>query len=361
MDIPQGLIYLLSGSLIPEYGEFPIRGITIGTIFKGPANAAERILMNLNIDYETRQFPADGGMEIFTDLLKQGRFPLLLYDNVVINGEAEPKDDFIYFRHYSSGLLIGYDVEHGKMLLSRRELSTGEFRQYDFDRYKKSIYVKLMPLAVNGKYYILDRLTQEKKNEINEMRFEYAKKSLLSSIDDYFNSVISDKQSFDETVALYGDDIFRRFKMEHGKYYGGVAAYEKFIGYLSALEKEIGGNTKIKTSDKLFLFKLGMTSVEMKISPTFYFLDLYKALLDFQSVSPGEISGRLQSSVDNTYDLACEARELVRSLRSYRKKLLSKISYLNKLEKLFSNLSAMNNDVFCELRKTFRSVDSVVR
>lgn len=57
INIPEGLIYLLSGSLIPEYGSFPIKGIRIGGFFKGPSNSIEQILTKLNIDFETRQLP----------------------------------------------------------------------------------------------------------------------------------------------------------------------------------------------------------------------------------------------------------------------------------------------------------------
>lgn len=239
--------------------------------------------------------PGDGTIDIFTDLLKQNRIPLILYDNVVINHEAEVKDDFLYFRHYSSSLIIGYDSDSGKMLLSRREVGSGSFRQYTLDDYKSAINVKLMPLAINRKYYVLNGLTEEKKNEIKSNEFEYAKKSLLNCIDDYFSNVITDRKFFQESVELYGTDIFVRFNMGSGEYFGGTEAYEKIIDYISCLKAEIS-DAKPNSANKLFMLKLALTSVEMKISPTFYFIDLYHALQDFQSVSPDSFADICQSA-----------------------------------------------------------------
>ncbi len=355
VNIDKGILYILTERLVPEFAYFYLKGIRLGMLGKAPYDIIENFLNKLQIKYKVKNFGTDDNIKTLLKYIDEGKIPLILYDNTILSGDQIAKKDMIYLRHFSSGLVISYNDENEYFTISRRAMATNEFKRFSYDIIGKAMNSKMMPIAPRGKYLVLEYLSEEECERIKEYIESYALSSLKNGLKNYSECMNADIEKITQNVELYSDDLLKTVNLKIGDFYAGEEAYDQTIEYLKDLKMTISDKSaKAESRNKLFYFKASVLNIELKVSPTFYFVDLYdglKAIFENLNYNENKKNEILQS-VDAA---ARAARSFTRTLHGFdrvlfKEKFLSKlIDNVNAVNDKNKILNAKLNDMLVEL------------
>lgn len=333
ININEYILYLLSDSLNLIGLEYNVHGVELYSIAKGSLNPFMRIIESLKL--RTRRISIDeiSDKDSIRKLLDKSEYVVVPFDTTILYDMGTRNSEYIYFKHLSLGMLVGYDEEY--IYLNDKE-NGQEFRKALYSSFFNSIRVKTLPYSPDGYIYILEKLNEEERSYISKYLKEEALKAIKKSGENFLQNKVIEIEEIYRSINSFSGEKYNHIELSG--ILGGSGAYDKMVDFISEYCSSIDEyETRLSKEiyNKLFIYKIYGLGKDFLVSPTFYNQDLQKSLLELNKYLEDKQLKEVCSKLDK---LVGSSRKLSRLINNSKFFLDKKKTYLADLIKLTKEL-----------------------